>query len=309
MNKRPPRDSVFSRDSVIFMLLRNRIFLLLMLVIISLVSVFFLEPWAVSPEVQEHTITSLDEKKKDVQELTAAATAASVGITLLPGDAATPVADKMADLSTYMLIVLCAIYLEKYLVTVMGMVTFHYIIPFAMVIMGVSLFWRRRMCRLLSLRVLLFGLALYFVIPISVRITDIIETTYNSSVQSAVEAANELSREAKAQKEQEEEAKRLEEERKKEEEAQKGLLERIKDIPSAFSESASDVVASVTQVSEEKIKELEVMLNNFLESIAVMIITSCVIPILVLLVFFHMIKLVLNLGSVEHLAVLHSRRD
>lgn len=103
MNKRPPRDSVFSRDSVIFMLLRNRIFLLLMLVIISLVSVFFLEPWAVSPEVQEHTITSLDEKKKDVQELTAAATAASVGITLLPGDAATPVADKMADLSTYML--------------------------------------------------------------------------------------------------------------------------------------------------------------------------------------------------------------
>lgn len=306
MNKRPPRDSVFSRDSVIFMLLRNRIFLLLMLVIISLVSVFFLEPWAVSPEVQEHTITSLDEKKKDVQELTAAATAASVGITLLPGDAATPVADKMADLSTYMLIVLCAIYLEKYLVTVMGMVTFRYIIPFAMVIMGVSLFWRRRMCRLLSLRVLLFGLALYFVIPISVRITDIIETTYNSSVQSAVEAANELSREAKAQ---EEEAKRLEEERKKEEEAQKGLLERIKDIPSAFSESASDVVASVTQVSEEKIKELEVMLNNFLESIAVMIITSCVIPILVLLVFFHMIKLVLNLGSVEHLAVLHSRRD
>ena len=290
MNKRPPRDSVFSRDSVIFMLLRNRIFLLLMLVIISLVSVFFLEPWAVSPEVQEHTITSLDEKKKDVQELTAAATAASVGITLL-------------------LIVLCAIYLEKYLVTVMGMVTFRYIIPFAMVIMGVSLFWRRRMCRLLSLRVLLFGLALYFVIPISVRITDIIETTYNSSVQSAVEAANELSREAKAQKEQEEEAKRLEEERKKEEEAQKGLLERIKDIPSAFSESASDVVASVTQVSEEKIKELEVMLNNFLESIAVMIITSCVIPILVLLVFFHMIKLVLNLGSVEHLAVLHSRRD
>ena len=104
-------------------------------------------------------------------------------------------------------------------------------------------------------------------------------------------------------------AKRLEEERKKEEEAQKGLLERIKDIPSAFSESASDVVASVTQVSEEKIKELEVMLNNFLESIAVMIITSCVIPILVLLVFFHMIKLVLNLGNVEHLAVLHSRRD
>ena len=303
MDKRPSRDSVFHT------VIRNRIFILLILVLISIVSAFALESWATSPEFQEHTITSLDEKKKDVQELTAAATAASVGISLLPGDAATPIADKMADLSTYMLLVLCAIYLEKYLVTVMGLVTFRYIVPIAMLIFGISLFSRKTMVRLLAWRVLLFGLALFLVIPVSVRITDVIESTYNSSVESAVEAADQLSREAEAQREQEEEAKRLEEERRKEEEEQKGLLDRLKEIPSNLTESASDVVASVTQVSEEKIRELEVMLNNFMESIAVMIITSCVIPILVLLVFFYMIKLVLSPSNVEHFAVLHGRRD
>lgn len=304
MHKRPSHDSVFHA------VIKNRIFILLMLVLISILSAFALESWATSPEVQEHTITSLDEKKKDVQELTAAATAASVGISLLPGDAATPIAEKMADLSTYMLLVLCAIYLEKYLVTVMGLVTFRYIVPAAMLIFGISLFSRNKiMVRLLAWRVLLFGLALFLVIPVSVRITDVIENTYNSSVESAVEAADQLSREAEAHREQEEEAKRLEEERRKEEEARKGLLEKIKEIPSSLTESASDVVASITQVSEEKIRELEVMLNNFMESIAVMIITSCVIPILVLVFFFHMIKLVLRSANVEHFSALHGRKE
>ena len=305
MKKRPPRESVFSHDSVLFMLIRNRFFLLLVLLLISLISVFILESWAASPEFQEHTITSLDEKKKDVQELTAAATAASVGISLLPGDAATPVADKMADLSTYMLLILCAIYLEKYLVTVMGMVTFHYAVPIAMGFMGLSLFWRKQMCRRIAWRILLFGLALFSVIPVSVRITDIIENTYTSSVEKTVEAANQFSEEVEKQNTAEDENSKNE----ADEDEEKGLLDRIKEIPSTLSESASDVVTSVTKVSEEKIKELETMLNNFLESIAVMIITSCVIPILILVIFFYLIKLVLNFGNVEHLAVLHDRED
>lgn len=52
-------------------------------------------------------------------------------ITLLPGDTATPIAEKMADVSGYLLVVLCAIYLEKYLVTITGYVAFTYLIPIA----------------------------------------------------------------------------------------------------------------------------------------------------------------------------------
>ena len=62
-------------------------------------------------------------------ELTAASTAASAAITLLPGDTATPIAEKLADLSGYFLIVLCAIFLEKYLLTITSYVSFTILIP------------------------------------------------------------------------------------------------------------------------------------------------------------------------------------
>lgn len=64
-------------------------------------------------------------------ELTAASTAASAAITLLPGDTATPIAEKLADLSGYFLIVLCAIFLEKYLLTITSYVSFTILIPAA----------------------------------------------------------------------------------------------------------------------------------------------------------------------------------
>ena len=72
-------------------------------------------------KINAHAIQSLDDKKTTALELTAAATAASAAITLIPGDAGTPIADKLADLSSYFLIVVCAIYLEKYLVTITGL--------------------------------------------------------------------------------------------------------------------------------------------------------------------------------------------
>ena len=46
--------------------------------------------------ITEMTVTYLDLKKKTVLELTAAATASSAAITMIPGDIGTPIADKLA---------------------------------------------------------------------------------------------------------------------------------------------------------------------------------------------------------------------
>ena len=43
-----------------------------------------------------------------------------------------------------------------------------------------------------------------------------------------------------------------------------------------------------------KIDEFKTMLNNMLEALAVMIVTSCLIPIIVLLFFIWLIKVILN---------------
>ena len=88
--------------------------------LIGLLSFTVLGKYASAPESHQATIASLDEKKATVLELTAATTATSALITLLPGDIGTPIAEKVADLSGYLLIVLCAVFLEKYLVTITG---------------------------------------------------------------------------------------------------------------------------------------------------------------------------------------------
>lgn len=109
--------------------------------IIALISIFGVSRAAASPEFHAKTIESLDEKRNTVMELTAASTAASAAITLIPGDTATPIAEKLADLSTYFLVVLCAIYLEKYLVTITGYAAFSILIPAACVLYMVSVFY------------------------------------------------------------------------------------------------------------------------------------------------------------------------
>ena len=89
-------------------------------VVIALLSLFVLARFAASTEFHAATIEALDEKQTTVAELTAASTAASTAISLIPGDAGTPIADKLADFSSYFLIVFSAIFLEKYLLTVPG---------------------------------------------------------------------------------------------------------------------------------------------------------------------------------------------
>ena len=68
----------------------------------ALLSFCVIAKYTASPtmKINAHAIQSLDDKKTTALELTAAATAASAAITFIPGDAGTPIADKLADLSS-----------------------------------------------------------------------------------------------------------------------------------------------------------------------------------------------------------------
>ena len=102
-----------------------------LLVLAARLSIFAAGKRASDPAYHQASIDALAEKQETVLELTAAATAASAAITLLPGDTATPIAEKLADLSGYFLIVLCAIFLEKYLLTITSYVSFTVLPPAA----------------------------------------------------------------------------------------------------------------------------------------------------------------------------------
>ena len=109
-------------------------------ILIAALSFFFLAGILSSPETYAGIIRSIDDKVETVLKLTASSTAASAGITAIPGDAGTPIAEKLADFSEYGILILCVLYAEKYLLSILGSGVFKYIIPIACILYPIGFF-------------------------------------------------------------------------------------------------------------------------------------------------------------------------
>ena len=223
-------------------------------ILIAALSFFFLAGILSSPETYSGIIRSIDDKVETVLKLTASSTAASAGITAIPGDAGTPIAEKLADFSEYGILILCVLYAEKYLLSILGSGVFRFIIPIACMLYPLGLFHDLEGIKPILKKIAIVSLALYFVIPLSVHISDRIYETYQASIDNTISAAEDLAEDAAIAGSSAEDQ------------------NAIQRIWNALSESASSFAERGAEI-----------LNRFIESLAVMIVTSCVIPILVLL--------------------------
>ncbi len=278
------------------------------LLLVAILSITVVGKYASAPENHQKTIASLDEKKQTVMELTAASTVTSALITLLPGDTATPIAEKMADVSGYLLVVLCAIYLEKYLVTITGYVAFTYLIPIACGLWILNLVFENATVRKLAAKLAVFGIAIFLVVPASVKISDLIGDTYQAQIEATIEDARNTQSIL-------ENSGVVDDDTNATEttgiDATSNIFDWAKDAISSAKDSVANVVENVKISTEELVQKVENSLNHFIEAVAVMIITSCVIPMLVLLLFFWMVKIVLDvdLSGVKIKGMLPERKE
>ena len=231
------------------------------LLLLAVVSFLFIADYATDAGNHATTLAAVDNKAETVLKLSAASALASAGISAIPGDTATPIAEKLADFTEYFLLILCVLYTEKYLITILGAAAFKILIPVALILAGISLFKAEKPLRALAVKLGVIGLALYLVIPVSFRVSDMIYRAYDSSIQSTVEAAESLSDTTAELAEAEEDKGRI-----------ASILDRISETASTLTDKAADI------------------LNRFVETLAVLIVTAAVIPILVLLFFLWVIK-------------------
>ena len=296
------------------------------LLLVAILSITVVGKYVSAPENHQKTIASLDEKKQTVMELTAASTVTSALITLLPGDTATPIAEKMADVSGYLLVVLCAIYLEKYLVTITGYVAFTYLIPIACGLWIFNLVFANATVRKLAAKLAVFGLAISFVVPASVKISDLIGDTYQAQIEATIEDAKNtqsilensgvVDDDTNATETTGTDAAgtvtgNVQEKENNNSGSVSNIFDWAKDAISGAKDSVANVVENVTISTEDLVQKVENSLNHFIEAVAVMIITSCVIPMLVLLLFFWMVKIVLDvdLSGVKIKGMLPERKE
>ena len=235
-----------------------------MLLVVLALSMTVVQKAASDPENHTGTIEALDEKKADVLKLTASSAAAATALAAVPGDATTPVANKLADLTSYFLIVLMVVFLEKYLVTLTGYATFFILIPLACVLLGIGICAERPFLKVLAGKVAAFGLVLFLIIPISMRVSGMIEATYEQSMETAVEEAENITEEINESTD--EDGNVLEQ-----------ALTKLKDGVSGLLDKG------------------EALLNHFIETIAVMMVTSCVIPVVILVFLLWLVKVLFGI--------------
>lgn len=271
----------------------NRIFrisIIVLCIVIALVSNIVLAKNYSSPEytVNKKTITYLDEKKTTALELCAGATALSAAITLIPGDTGTPIAEKLTDLSGYFLIVVSAIYLEKYLLTILGALTFRWLIPAAMIAIALYFGIRRDFFWKLGVKILIFGLAVYAVIPVSVHVSQLIYNTYQESIDTTLAETENLI----SQTEENAQSNTESDQNSGDEGFFAGLVDKAKDTI----EQAKDTASIATE-------QFKYMLNKFIDGLAVLIVTTCLIPILVMVFFVWIVKMILGTAITQPAAM------
>lgn len=243
------------------------------LVVLALLSGFVVRPHFADTKTWDSTIEVIDQKKGNVLALTTSCVALSAGITALPGDTGTPVAEQLAQLSGNLGIVLAVLYLEKYLLTILWSVGLGILIPFALVLFAVSLGIHGRwststVLRRVATRVLVVAVIGMALVPASVWVSQKVDETYRVSIEQAQQKAADAadSDSSKASK------------KKTESTESKNVLEQLAD-------GASGLVTSVTSGAKQMTDEIVQQVTDLIEGVIVMIVTSCVIPLLVLAAF------------------------
>lgn len=278
-------------DPIVGLLGRFRYVIVALLAVLALVSLFPLRETFSSPETYAATISTLDEKKANVTALVASSTALSAGISVLPDDTGSAIADKLMDVSVDLGIVLVVIYLEKYLLTIFGFLSFGVLVPIGLagLAAAVALLGRSAISRTfthVAVRLLLLGAILVSVVPASVWVTDRIDETYETSV-----AAAPIEQETQEQ------------EQPQSDEGDGGILEFITGIPDAVANLPQTVADGVTNVTQDILDQV----NALVEAFAVMVVTSCAVPVLVLLLFLWVANMLLGIKIEVPVAALQQR--
>lgn len=305
----------------------------IIMIIFALVSLFGISRYASSPETYKKTLAVLDEEKEAAFGMTAAAEGLSIAISFLPGDSGSPISNELTNITMLFAVSLCAIYLEKYMLTVAGFLTFGIFVPVSMILLVGYLNKKTLWMKKLAVRFLLFGLAIFAIVPLSVKVSSIIKNTYEISWDNTLamveDSTADINKAAEAETDSEETSEDAVDNTVETEESTEAQTEKegfidsvtgtignigntVKDAVGNTAENVADAVgntvSTLTGAASDALESGKLMVNKLIETAVVMIVTSCLIPLLVLVFVVWMLKLIVgvNVNMTVPVPVKHS---
>lgn len=217
-----------------------------------------------STDVYRETVQVLDDKRGNVMGMTAALVGTSTLITGLPDDMGTPVAEQLMDMTDWLLLVLCVVFLEKYGLTMLWVAACKIMIPLGCILFIADIAGGKRALRQIWMKLAVLSLVFTAAIPLGVKSAEMIEKTYETSIEALAEDGDELAQMMEAETEEKD-----------------GWLDKI--------------FGKVKDSAEAQLEKAKEVLVRYTEQTAVMLVTSCLIPVVVLLFLFWVSKTVIGL--------------
>lgn len=236
------------------------------------------------PATYSDTIEALDKNRTTILGLTAAAAAASAAISAIPDDICTPLAEEISELASWFILILSVVYLEKYLLTILGTAACYFLFPIGCGALLIHCFYPERILRNIGTKFVVFGVAMLLVIPGSVWVSDRINDVYSRSIDATVQSATAVS------------------------DSLFGEMTDSSGEDTTVIDEAKAQLDNVTGSVAGIIEQFKTVLNRFIEAAAVLIVTTCLIPILVILFFFWLIKTLFSIQIIFPPRPLHRQR-
>lgn len=247
-----------------------RLVVAVILVIAIILSVTLLGNKFTDPATYSHSIEVLDDNKATVLGLAAASAAASTAVSFLKDDVGSAISDELSEFATWFTVILAVIYLEKYLLTIFGAAACYILFPAGFGVLIINCFLNRNNLKAIGTRLVTFGIILMLVVPTSVWVSDHIHETYSQSIEMTIQSANTASEELIVAEADETEEKT-------------SMLGEVK----TFVNNVGNSVANA-------IEGFKYLVNRFIEATAVMLVTTCLVPILTVIFMIWVTKTLFN---------------
>lgn len=239
----------------------QKIIIIAILIILSVLSVTLLSSLLSSPQFHRSTLETIDGQKQQAIGLSVAIAGSSTALSTLPDDMASPIAEELADLSLPLFLIVCFLYLEKFLLTTFGWLSGTILIPGTLLMTAGFIATLKEIFLVWAKKFLILTIAFMLVIPAGAKVSALIEETFTESINQTYHAASHMSDTS----------------------AEEGNTNAF----FSFISGLKDNVVSLVDTAKN-------MLNTFIDAIAVLLITSCIIPVLTAFVFIQVINKAMN---------------
>lgn len=215
-------------------------------------------------EFMQETVKSLEESQNTITAFSGTTIATSVAISALPDDFATPLANTISDLNIYLIFMLIVVFVEKLIVLEGTKISLALIIPIACVLHIAYVWTTKEVCKQFARKFMILGVSVVLVIPISTHFTEIVCADYMTYVDETIaetQAGADKINEAMT------------------EDSNKSIFDKL-----------SDAFETAIQGIKDLLTYFQNVVKKCVNSVAIMIVTTFVLPLLILILFRWLLK-------------------